>query len=145
MEFTGRFHEKIVGLRENELPVVFSVNENTADTRRTEVSEGIVLPAQASRENRVHEHRRERVGRGRYAVAKPFVDLPHLDSLWNFLVVAARFVLPLLPLVETVDVRDAEGSSNCADALKTASREYNNVYSRRFSISESVGENILQS
>ena len=85
MEVLRLLHEPAVGLRENELVHLRTVNKDAALAGSVVVSRGVVLAIDARVEDGVHEKVRHGVGQGRPDVAKAAVNGPHVNALWHLL------------------------------------------------------------
>ena len=128
-------HEIVVGLGEDKLPLVVSVNEDAGLSRRAEVARSVIFATQSRGEDSVGKHVRHGVEwRGR-TVAKALVDGPDVDALGDLFVRSERVgVVPCVSaadvsvLVDLVEVVIAQGvlrhGQREMDSEKEKQREY---------------------
>ena len=93
MELVNGRNEEVIRLGKHKLFRQTSVDEDSVDARRTQVSCRVELPAASCGEHRVHIHVMKGVWCSGKTVAEPFVNGPHPHTNRNLLVVFRRVFL----------------------------------------------------
>ena len=159
MELVDGRDDKVIGLRKDELPGLWPVDNNAVNARRTKVSRRIVFAAHARREDGIHEHMWHRVRNSQTSVAEARVYGPHLDAL-RYLLVRSQRVLHVFVsapadiarsvhlVVSVVELRvnmSADGHEHQKDYDFPHLRNIRNETSTNFSITATIRTTVAMS